>query len=182
MDRREAYSSADKMKSVNFAPSTHIPYTDSEKPPQSHPHYYRSGPSASAGYFASSMNYSNQPGQISSYPMSSTHLNSYFGTMYPYPGYTHLPYPSASSSSTPGRNNLHVNPSDHEIRAAVEASSNVLRSPPSKKRRVKESPLKETAAMGSWDDDDDHIGVMSPSVFRSPKDDGKVTDQMLTVS
>lgn len=75
-----------------------------------------------------------------------------------------------------------MNPSDHEIRAAVEASSNVLRSPPSKKRRVKESPLKETTAMGSWDDDDDHIGVMSPSVFRSPKDDGKVTDQMLIVS
>ena len=39
-----------------------------------------------------------------------------------------------------------------------------------------------TVTMDSWDDEDDHIGVMSPSVFRSPKVDYKDGESILIVS
>jgi hypothetical protein len=207
---RGLHTPGDQAKSVNFAPSTNVNHSSvssagrkqihSQQQKQYHqPHtmnYYGQAPPQGYYNFSSpshNMNYSHGHMPYSNYhqsgpPSSSSHLNSYYG-MYPHSNTVFNGRPFSSTASTPGRNSA-GNPSEHDIREAVEASSNALRSPPPKKRRLKDIPVasetcsmpQATVTMDSWDDEDDHVGVMSPSVFRSPKVDYKDGESMLIVS
>lgn len=201
---RGMHTPGDQVKSVNFAPSTNVNHSGvnsaGRKPLHTQPqhqqqtqyhqqqhnmHYYGQAPPQGYYNFSSpstNMNYNNQGHMLYSHyhpsgPPSSS--SSYYG-VYPQSNTVFNGRPFSSVASTPGRNSA-GNPSEHDIRAAMEASSNVLRSPPPKKQRMKDIPVSSescsmpqaTVTMDSWDDEDDHVGVMSPSVFRSPKVDYK---------